>query len=165
MVNGVVTAITLTNPGTGYTAPVVTITDVAGGLGVDALAAATIDGAALATLDGTPNTRPFGIRKFIDTLPGLGPANANNLGQYISVATPDTITYPGSDYYEIGLQEYSEKMHSDLPPTKLRGYVQLNKGTDTDPASPTFNQNTVVPVADSLSRTAHHCAEGSSGTS
>ena len=29
------------------------------------------------------------------------------------------------DYYEIALVEYAEKMHSDLPPTKLRGYVQL----------------------------------------
>ena len=27
---------------------------------------------------------------------------------------PDTTTYPGSDYYEIGLVEYTQKMH---PPT------------------------------------------------
>lgn len=66
------------------------------------------------------------LRKFVDTLPGLGPANANNLGQYIPVAVPDTVTYPGSDYYEIALVEYTEQMHSDLPPTTLRGYVQLN---------------------------------------
>ena len=43
------------------------------------------------------------IRKFVDSLPGLGSANANNLGQYIPIATPDTTTFPGSDYYEIGL--------------------------------------------------------------
>ncbi len=74
------------------------------------------------------------IRKFVNSLPGLainplaGDPSVNNLGQYIPVAVPDTITYPGSDFYVIGLVEYSEKMHSDLPPTKLRGYVQLNGG-------------------------------------
>lgn len=88
--------------------------------------------------DGTPSG---GIRKFVDSLPGLGPTAANNLGQYIAVANPDTITYPGSDYYEIGLQEYSEKMHSDLPPTKMRGYVQLNNGTDS-----TGTSNSVPPA-------------------
>ncbi len=73
------------------------------------------------------NTPP--IRKFVDTLPGLGSASANNLGQYIPVANPNTTTYPGSDYYEIGLREYTEKLHSDLNPTKLRGYYQINNGT------------------------------------
>jgi len=70
------------------------------------------------------------IRKFVDGLPGLGAAKANNLGQYLTVAKPDTITYPGSDYYEIELRQYTEKMHSDLPPTTLRGYVQVNNGTN-----------------------------------
>ena len=71
-----------------------------------------------------------GIRKFMDSLPGLGIENINELGQYIPVAVPDTTTYSGYDYYEIELVEYSEKMHSDLKPTKLRGYVQTNT---TDP--------------------------------
>gem|GEM_PF-1338641 len=75
------------------------------------------------------------LRKFVDGLPGLGPENANNLGQYLSVAKPDTITYPGSDYYEIELREYTEQMHSDLPPTTLRGYVQVNNGTDEQGAN------------------------------
>lgn len=81
------------------------------------------------------------LRKFVDSLPGLTAVGVNNLGQYIPIAVPDTITYPGSDYYEIGLVEYRERMHSDLPAvsgnkldpaatggTKLRGYVQLNGG-------------------------------------
>ena len=88
----------------------------------------------------TPNwayTPP--LRKFVDGLPGLGPEKANNLGQYLSVAKPDTITYPGSDYYEIELHEYTEQMHSDLPPTTLRGYVQMNNGTDEQGA------NTLAP--------------------
>ncbi|BBA69893.1 choice-of-anchor D domain-containing protein [Geobacter sulfurreducens] len=94
------------------------------------------------------------MRKFVDTLPGLGSGNANNLGQFLSVAVPDITTYPGSDYYEIELRQYSEQMHSDLPPTTLRGYVQVNNGTDTtsctDPslnlANPcTTANNTVAP--------------------
>ncbi len=66
------------------------------------------------------------LQKFVDTLPGLGPAAANNLGQYIPIAVPDTTTYAGSDYYEIELGEYTEKLHSDLAPTTLRGYRQTN---------------------------------------
>lgn len=65
-----------------------------------------------------------GMRKFVNKLPGLGAGAANNLGQYIPVAVPDTTTYPGSDYYIIELGEYTEQMHSDLPPTTLRGYRQ-----------------------------------------
>ena len=66
------------------------------------------------------------LRKFVDNVAGLSAAGVNNLGQYISVAVPDNTTYPGSDYYEIALVQYREKMHSDLPPTLLRGYVQLS---------------------------------------
>ena len=80
-----------------------------------------------------------GIRKFVDTLPDLTPSGANNLGQYIPLGAPDTITYPGSDYYEIALVEYSMKMHSDLPATKLRGYIQTNSGTDAS------GNNTIAP--------------------
>ena len=71
-----------------------------------------------------------GIRKFVDSLPGLGAANANNLGQYIPLAIADTTTYPGSDYYQIGLVEYFQKMNSDLPTTQLRGYRDLAAGAD-----------------------------------
>ena len=68
------------------------------------------------------------LRKFVDSLPGLGSTATNNLGQCIPVAVANTNSYPGSDYYELAVVEYSEKMHSDLPPTKLRGYVQQNGG-------------------------------------
>ncbi len=66
-----------------------------------------------------------GIRKFVDSVPNLGPSGANNIGQYIPIAKADTNTYNGSDYYEIGSVQYTEKMHSDLNATTLRGYVQL----------------------------------------
>ena len=69
------------------------------------------------------------LRKFIDGLPGLTSAASNSLGQYIPIANPDTTTYPGSEYYVIGLKDYSLKMHTDLPATKLRGYYQINNGT------------------------------------
>jgi len=67
-----------------------------------------------------------GIRKFVDSLPCLGSAKANNLGQYLPIALPNTTTYPGYDYYEIELGEYAEQLHSDLPTTKLRDYRQTN---------------------------------------
>ncbi|MCE1229624.1 MAG: multicopper oxidase domain-containing protein [Firmicutes bacterium] len=67
------------------------------------------------------NTKP--IRKFVDTLPGLGPAHANNLGNFIPVAQPVTGVYSdGSDYYEMAVVEYTQKVHSDLQPTRFRGY-------------------------------------------
>lgn len=85
----------------------------------------------LPDIDALGNVVPgTGIRKFVDSLAGLGAANANNLGQYMPVAIPDTTKYPGSDYYEIELRQYTEQLHSDLPATTLRGYVQVNT---TDP--------------------------------
>ncbi|MEI7921717.1 MAG: HYR domain-containing protein [Planctomycetota bacterium] len=72
-----------------------------------------------------PTTGTGGILKFQDSLPGLGAANANNLGQYLPVAVADTTTYPGSDYYEIALIQYTEKLSTSLNPTTLRGYVQV----------------------------------------
>ncbi len=67
-----------------------------------------------------------GIRKFVDSLPRLNAPN--NLGQQMPVGVADTTTFPGSDYYEIAEVEYIQKLHSDLPPTRLRGYVQIKNG-------------------------------------
>jgi len=66
------------------------------------------------------------IQKFVDPLPGLNSATAPG-GQFIPVAIPDTTSFPGSDYYVIGLRDYTQKMHTNLPKaTKLRGYYQVN---------------------------------------
>jgi FtsP/CotA-like multicopper oxidase with cupredoxin domain len=76
-----------------------------------------------------------GMRKFVDTLPL--PNQANDLGNMLPVAVPDTTTFPGSDYYEISLVQYRQQLHKDLPAvqgtwpnqtggTLLRGYVQTN---------------------------------------
>jgi FtsP/CotA-like multicopper oxidase with cupredoxin domain len=70
------------------------------------------------------------LKKFVDRLPGLGSANANNLGQYIPIAVADTTSYPGSDYYRIGLVNFSQQMHSQLPATPLRGYKDLSPLAD-----------------------------------
>ncbi|PWB70524.1 MAG: hypothetical protein C3F07_16920 [Anaerolineales bacterium] len=88
-------------------------------------------GAQMIDLSGANTVVVGGIRKFVNELPGLGADAVNNLGQYVSVAVPDTTTYPGSDYYEIAVVEYVKQMHTDLPPTKLRGYVQLETSVVT----------------------------------
>ncbi|MCG2770844.1 MAG: multicopper oxidase domain-containing protein [Desulfobacterales bacterium] len=74
------------------------------------------------------------LSKFVDSLPGLSPAGVNNLGQYIPVAVADTTTYPGCDYYQIGIVDYTKTVHSNLPkPTKFRGYVDLGTGSTPTP--------------------------------
>ncbi len=69
---------------------------------------------------GVPNWAfsPPTMRKFLDTLPDLKDL----------IATPDKVTFPDSDYYEIELIEYTWNFHTDLGqiPTKLRGYRQTN---------------------------------------
>ena len=74
--NGVILGLVLTNPGTGYTsAPTVTFKD-----------PSPRASGAVATAVFTSNVGSFvitgGIRKFIDSLPGLGSTGANNLGKY-----------------------------------------------------------------------------------
>jgi FtsP/CotA-like multicopper oxidase with cupredoxin domain len=106
----------------------------------------------LPEIDGSGNViTGTGIRKFVNSLPGLGAANANDLGQYMPVAIPDITSYPGSDYYEIGLVQYTEKLHSDLPATLLRGYVQLETTVNALQSKHVALQNTkldrgVTPV-------------------
>ena len=122
-VTGAITNITLTDGGMNYTAPFVMIMNATDPQGTGAMATATI-GDVSGSLSG-------GVRKFVDQLPGLGAANANQNGQYIPVAVPDTTTYLGCDYYVIELGQYAEKLHSDLPPTTLRGYRQVNTNDST----------------------------------
>ena len=141
-----IVAVALDTFGTGYTsAPTVAFGDTGAGSG--ASATATTDFGAVIGLDLTAGGSGYltaGIRKFVDTLPGLTEAGANNLGQYIPVAQPDTKTFPGTDYYVIAVVQHEEQMHSDLPPTLLREYVQLSTA--------------VVPGEQSLSR--RHCSTG-----
>ncbi|HNJ96618.1 MAG TPA: multicopper oxidase domain-containing protein [Ilumatobacteraceae bacterium] len=133
-------------PRAGYAStPTVEITDSDGGTGHDAFA--TANAAILGVVSAINVTDPGsgyltpGLRKFIDTLPGLDAEGANNLGTYIPVGVPDTTTYPGSDYYEIGLVQYTHKFHSSLPPTLLRGYVQLSTNVVPGEHVPLVNEN------------------------
>jgi len=138
--------IDLDNPGAGYTsAPTVAINDTVGV--ADKGASATASVAVLGAVTGITVTAPGagyltpGLKKFVDTLPGLGPTAANNLGQYIPVAVPDTTTYPGSDYYEIAIVQYRQKFASSLPETLLRGYVQLSTSAVPGDMVPLSNAN------------------------
>jgi FtsP/CotA-like multicopper oxidase with cupredoxin domain len=67
-----------------------------------------------------------GLRKFVDTLPGMGQAGENNLHTYIPTAVADTETYPGTDYYEIAVVQFRHQFSQDIPATLVRGYVQLS---------------------------------------
>ena len=77
----------------------------------------------LPIVDAATGTISGGIRKFVDPLPNL------------PIAVPDACAFSGqsADCYEIELREYTQKMHSDLPATKLRGYVQVKNGVDVAP--------------------------------
>jgi spore coat protein A len=71
---------------------------------------------------------PTNIRKFVTSLPGLGPASKNEIGQYIPLATKHSITFAGqsTDYYNLAVAPFSEKMHPDLPyKTEFFGYTDL----------------------------------------
>lgn len=125
------TRIDVIDGGEGYdSAPTVTIADTVGvaDKGASATARVAVKGSVTGIAITTPGAGYLtpGIKKFVDTLPGEGEANANDLGQYIPIAVPDTTTYPGTDYYEIAVVQYRMKFHRDLPATLLRGYVQLS---------------------------------------
>jgi FtsP/CotA-like multicopper oxidase with cupredoxin domain len=91
----------------------------------------------LATI-GAPLTAGSGIRKFLSTDTLTLPA-AN-----LQLAAADTTTFTGADYYVIGLTEYTAKMHTDLPPTKLRGYCQLNNPSAPGVCTPSYLGPTII---------------------
>ena len=122
--NGYVSDITLLSGGSGYTAATTTVAidpGLSGGTG--AAATATINPATTSVtaititnpgsgywlIRNANGTLTGAIRKFVDSLPGLTAANANNLGNYLPVAVADTAAFSGSDYYKINLvQLYPE---------------------------------------------------------
>jgi spore coat protein A len=72
---------------------------------------------------------PTNIRKFVTSLPGLGPTAANQIGQYIPLATKHSLNFAGlsTDFYKIGVAQFSELMHPDLPGrTEFFGYADLS---------------------------------------
>ncbi len=144
--------IDLTSGGQGYdSAPTVTISDTLGvaDKGASATATVAVRGAVTGITVTTPGAGYLtpGLKKFVDTLAGLGPNAANDLGQYIPIAVPDTTTYPGTDYYEIAVVQYRAKFHKDLPATLLRGYVQLSTSVVPGNRVPLSNANLDPTVA------------------
>jgi hypothetical protein len=74
---------------------------------------------------------PTNIRKFVVNVPGLGPTGANQIGQYIPLATKMTQSFAGlmTDVYNLGVAQFGEKMHPDLPSATLFwGYYDLATG-------------------------------------
>ena len=125
--------------GAGYTsAPSVAINDTSPGIGAGALATATFNAGLVTAINltapGSGYITAGGIKKFQDTLPdlcnpsvaGSCAAAANNLGQYIPLAVPDTTTFPenltttpptpAADYYVIAVVQHREQMNTSLPP-------------------------------------------------
>jgi FtsP/CotA-like multicopper oxidase with cupredoxin domain len=78
------------------------------------------------TAFGAGNNTGTALQKFIDSLPGVGSQNPNNLGQYIPLAVPDTSTFSGADFYRIGVVQGTNQFSTDLPTTtQVRGYQDL----------------------------------------
>ena len=71
---------------------------------------------------------PTNLRKFVTSLPGLGSSGANEIGQYLPLATKHSINFAGqaTDVYNLAATEFSERMHPDLPGrTHFFGYTDL----------------------------------------
>lgn len=66
---------------------------------------------------------PAGVTKFVATLPGLGPGGANNFGNYIPVLSPNTVHFPGTDYYEIVARSFTQNLHPAIGSTGFWGYA------------------------------------------
>jgi spore coat protein A len=72
---------------------------------------------------------PTNLRKFVISLPGLGPSAKNEIGQCVPLATKNTATLFGkqTDIYNIAATKFSEQMHPDLPgKTDFFGYTDLS---------------------------------------
>jgi FtsP/CotA-like multicopper oxidase with cupredoxin domain len=128
-----ISSIVVETPGTGYSRADVAINDPNG---TGATATATLqDGVISAITLKKPGSGYVsgGLKKFVDTLPGIpaaDPAKNNNAAD-----KGDTSTWkaPAADYYWIGLIQFKQKMHRDLPDTTIRGYVQLTRSPTSFP--------------------------------
>jgi spore coat protein A len=72
---------------------------------------------------------PTNLRKFVTSLPGLGPSAKNEIGQYLPLATKHSINFAGkaTDLYNVAVTQGSEFMHPDLPgKTDFFGYSDLS---------------------------------------
>jgi len=161
---GTITGFTMIAGGSGYSTPIVVITDGTNPTGTCAATATVTAGYLSGFTAPTGNCAGYTIPQvtIVDMGPGWvsGPALCGGLGQpacgtggmataiigppFVGgmlkfqdplvdlkglLATPDAVTFANSDYYEIALVQYTQKMHASLPPTTLRGYVQVPTGS------------------------------------
>lgn len=71
---------------------------------------------------------PTSIRKFIVSLPGVGASAKNEIGQYLPLATKQSINFAGqaTDLYNVAAASFSQLMHPDLPgKTHFFGYTDM----------------------------------------
>ena len=127
-------------------APTVQITDPTGS-GTGATATATTDVGAIELISVGNKGAGYlsvGMKKFQDELPVTCDPTATGSGcptvtqdmtpamgpgaKFLPLAVPEGKTYKGqpADEYVIGLVQYRTKFSTDLPPTLVRGYVQLS---------------------------------------
>ncbi|MFJ5925133.1 multicopper oxidase domain-containing protein [Kitasatospora sp. NPDC092948] len=155
-------ALTVDTPGSGYAStPDVTVTDPTGNGGSGAEASAVTNLGAISSITVTSPGAGYltpGLKKFQDNLPTTCNPGANGAGcpdvrqladpttdpaaKFVPEAVPETVTTGGTqaDQYVIGLVQYRTRFSSDLPPTLVRGYVQLS--TDAVPGRrvPLYNE-------------------------
>ncbi|MGW5433605.1 multicopper oxidase domain-containing protein [Streptomyces sp. NPDC004059] len=155
-------ALTVDKVGSGYTAtPDVTITDPTGKQGTGATANAVTDVGAILAIKVTDPGAGYltaGMKKFQDELPVTCDPGADGTGcpdvpqlqapstkpseKFIPTGVPEPVNTSGkpADEYVIGLVQYLTRFSSDLPPTLVRGYVQLS--TDAVPGRkvPLYNE-------------------------
>ena len=152
-------SLTVTDPGSGYTStPVVDVTDPTGS-GAGAVASVTTDVGAISSITvDSPGDGYLtkGIKKFQDSLPmpcnpGADGSGCPNVPQtadptaadkFLPLAVPESKTYSGeqADEYVIGLVQYRTRFSSDLPPTLVRGYVQLSTQDTPGQQVPLYNE-------------------------
>ena len=119
-------------PGANYTsAPTVTINDATGFR--RRTATASLDNGVISAITlkkpGSGYITPGGIRKFVDTLPGLTRGRGEQPGAvHPARVSPTRRPSPNADYYVIAVVQHREQMSSSLPATGtlLREYVQLS---------------------------------------
>ncbi len=63
------------------------------------------------------------ISKFSVTLPGLGPDGVNNVGNYVPVLSPDTTSFPGTDFYDLVARQFTQTLHPSIGETRFWGYA------------------------------------------
>ena len=82
------------------------------------------------------------ISKFTVTLPGLGRDGANNIGNYLPVLSPDTKTFPGTDYYDVVAGQFTQTLHPSIGETRFWGYA------DAKTADPRYLGGVIVAQMD-----------------